>query len=63
MARAAAMPEMPVPRVEISAQRLQSIGVKTGAVERKDVEAEIRTTGNVVVDESRVAYVQLRYSG
>jgi len=63
MARAAALPEMPVPAVEISAQRLQSIGVKTGAVERKAVADEIRTTGNVVVDESRVAYVQLRYSG
>jgi RND family efflux transporter MFP subunit len=49
--------------VAISAQRLQSIGVKTGAVERKQVEDEIRTTGNVVVDESRLAYVQLRYSG
>jgi len=37
MARAAALPEMPVPAVEISAQRWQSIGVKTGAVERKTV--------------------------
>jgi Cu(I)/Ag(I) efflux system membrane fusion protein/cobalt-zinc-cadmium efflux system membrane fusion protein len=63
IARAAAMPEMPVPPLQISRERLQSIGVKTGAVERKAVEDEIRTTGNVVVDESRVAYVQLRYSG
>jgi len=55
--------ERPMAPVEISAQRLQSIGVKTGAVERKPVEDEIRTTGNVVVDESRLAYVQLRYSG
>jgi RND family efflux transporter MFP subunit len=49
--------------IQISAQRLQTIGVKMGAVERKQVEDEIRTTGNVVVDESRLAYVQLRYSG
>ena len=44
-------------------QRLQSIGVKTGEVERKSVEDEIRTTGNVAVDETRLAYVQVRFSG
>ena len=58
-----ALPERPLAPVAISAQRLQTIGVKTGVVERKPVEDEIRTTGNVVVDESRLAYVQLRYSG
>jgi len=49
--------------VQISAQRLQSIGIKIGKVERKMVEDEIRTTGNVAVDETRLAYVQVRYSG
>jgi RND family efflux transporter MFP subunit len=49
--------------VQISAQRLQSIGVKMGKVEQKPVEDEIRATGNVVVDETRLAYVQIRYSG
>jgi membrane fusion protein, copper/silver efflux system len=49
--------------LQISAQRLQSIGVKIGKVERKLVEDEIRTTGNVAVDETRLAYVQVRYSG
>jgi RND family efflux transporter MFP subunit len=63
MASAPAVSEVPMVPVQISTQRLQSIGVKTGAVERKAVEDEIRTTGNVVVDESRLAYVQLRYSG
>ena len=48
---------------QISAQRLQSIGVKTGAVARKAVEDEIRTTGNVAIDETRLAYVQVRFSG
>jgi Cu(I)/Ag(I) efflux system membrane fusion protein/cobalt-zinc-cadmium efflux system membrane fusion protein len=42
---------------------LQSIGVKTGEVERKVVEDEIRVTGNVAVDETRLAYVQVRFSG
>jgi len=55
--------ERPMAPIAISAQRLQSIGVKTGTVERKQVDDEIRTTGNVVVDESRLAYVELRYSG
>jgi RND family efflux transporter MFP subunit len=55
--------ETPLVPVQISPQRLQSIGVKIGKVERKLVEDEIRTTGNVAVDETRLAYVQVRYSG
>jgi Cu(I)/Ag(I) efflux system membrane fusion protein/cobalt-zinc-cadmium efflux system membrane fusion protein len=55
--------DAPLVPVQISAQRLQSIGVKVGTVERKLVEDEIRTTGNVAVDETRLAYVQVRYSG
>lgn len=55
--------EAPLVPVQISAQRLQSIGVKIGEVEQKQVEDEIRTTGNVAVDETRLAYVQVRYSG
>src|SRR6202022_2188331 len=49
--------------LQISPQRLQSIGVKTGKVERKLVEDEIHTTGNVTVDETKLAYVQVRFSG
>jgi RND family efflux transporter MFP subunit len=65
-------PSMPTPSmsteaalvpVQISPQRLQSIGVKTGTVERKFVEDEILTTGNVAVDETRLAFVQVRFSG
>ena len=55
--------ETPLVPVQISAQRLQSIGVKLGKVEQKLVGDEIRTTGNVAVDETRLAYVQVRYSG
>src|SRR5258705_12111983 len=44
--------------VQISAQRLQSIGVKTGQVEGKQVQNEIRTTGTVAVDETKMAYVK-----
>jgi len=55
--------EVPLVPVQISPQRLQSIGVKTGKVERKMVSDEIRTTGSVAVDERRLAYVQVRFSG
>jgi membrane fusion protein, copper/silver efflux system len=49
--------------VQISAQRLQSIGATAGKVERKVVEVGIRTTGAVAVDETRLAYVQVRFTG
>ena len=55
--------EAPLAPVQISPQRLQSIGVKTSEVERKSVADEIRTTGTVAVDETKLAYVQVRYSG
>jgi RND family efflux transporter MFP subunit len=49
--------------VQISPERLQRIGVKTAEVQRKAVHSEIRTVGNVEVNERRIAYVQLRYPG
>jgi multidrug efflux pump subunit AcrA (membrane-fusion protein) len=49
--------------VQISPQRLQSIGVKHGRVQRKDIADEIRTAGNVAVDETRLSYVQVRFPG
>src|SRR6266403_1540765 len=55
--------EAPLVPMQISPQRLQSIGVKIGKVERKSVADEIRTTGSVAVDERRLAYVQVRFSG
>jgi RND family efflux transporter MFP subunit len=55
--------EAPLVPVQISSQRLQSIGVKTDRVERKSVADEILTTGNVAVDETGLAYVQVRFSG
>jgi Cu(I)/Ag(I) efflux system membrane fusion protein/cobalt-zinc-cadmium efflux system membrane fusion protein len=49
--------------VQLSPERMQSIGVRMGRVERKMVGDEIRATGNVAVDETKLAYVQVRYSG
>ena len=49
--------------VELSPERMQSIGVRTGQVEYKTIDSEIRAMGTVEVDERRVAYVQTRYPG
>ena len=49
--------------VQLSVERLQSIGVKFGVVERKQVQDEIRATGTVAMDETRLSYVQTRISG
>src|SRR5437588_763199 len=60
---AAASSETSLAPVQLSPERMQSIGVRMGHVERKAVNDEIRVTGNVAVDETRLAYVQVRYSG
>jgi Cu(I)/Ag(I) efflux system membrane fusion protein/cobalt-zinc-cadmium efflux system membrane fusion protein len=55
--------ETPLAPIQLSVERLQSIGVKFGVVERKAVEDEIRATGTVAIDEARLSYVQTRISG
>src|SRR5262249_34899453 len=55
--------ETPRAPVQLTAQRLQSIGVKTDLIEAKSVEDQIRTVGNVEVDETRLSYVQVRFPG
>lgn len=60
---AATATETPLAPIQLSPERLQSIGVSMGEVEQKAVEDEIRTTGNIAVDETRLAYVQVRFSG
>jgi RND family efflux transporter MFP subunit len=53
----------PLTPVELSPERMQSIGVRTGKVEYRTIYSDIRATGTVDVDERRVAYVQTRYPG
>jgi Cu(I)/Ag(I) efflux system membrane fusion protein/cobalt-zinc-cadmium efflux system membrane fusion protein len=55
--------ETPLSPIQLSPERLQSIGVKFGVVQRKDLRDIIRTTGTVAIDERRVSYVQTRISG
>jgi Cu(I)/Ag(I) efflux system membrane fusion protein/cobalt-zinc-cadmium efflux system membrane fusion protein len=60
---AAASSEPSLAPVQLTPQRLQSIGVKLGTAELKQVQAEMRVTGNVDLDERRIAYVQTRFPG
>jgi Cu(I)/Ag(I) efflux system membrane fusion protein/cobalt-zinc-cadmium efflux system membrane fusion protein len=53
----------PLTAVELTPERMQSIGVRLGQVEYKNIETDIRATGNVDVDQRRLAYVQTRYPG
>jgi len=55
--------ETPLSLIQLSPDRLQSIGVKFGVVERKDLKDTIRTTGTAAIDERRISYVQTRISG
>lgn len=49
--------------VQLTPQLLQTIGVKLGTAELKQVQDDIRVTGSVDVDERRIAYVQARFPG
>ncbi len=49
--------------ITLTPQRMQSIGVTTGVVEHRKVQDEIRTVGTVEADETRLADVQVRFSG
>ena len=64
-ARASEAPptETPVAPIQLSPQRMQSIGVTIGTVESKPVNDEIRFYGNVQINERRLAYVQTRFAG
>jgi RND family efflux transporter MFP subunit len=53
----------PLAPVQLTPERMQSIGMKTGEVEYKQVSDDIRATGNVDIDERLVSYVQVRFPG
>jgi Cu(I)/Ag(I) efflux system membrane fusion protein/cobalt-zinc-cadmium efflux system membrane fusion protein len=60
---AASQPEMALAPMQLSPQRMQSIGVQIGEVKYQPVSEEIRIFGNVQADERRLAYVQTRFAG
>ena len=57
------MQETPVAPIQLTPQRMQSIGIVLGKVESKHVNSDLRFYGNVQVDERRQAYVQTRFAG
>ena len=61
--QASNMQDIPLAPIQLTPQRMQSIGVVLGKVESKSVTSDLRFYGNVQVDERRQAYVQTRFSG
>jgi RND family efflux transporter MFP subunit len=59
----AAKMEAPLMPVQLTNEQTNSIGVKTGTVEYKQLNDEIRATGTVDVDERLQSSVQVRFSG
>jgi len=57
------MQEAPLAPIQLTPQRMQSIGIVLGKVESKLVNSELRFYGSVQVDERRQAYVQTRFAG
>jgi membrane fusion protein, copper/silver efflux system len=55
--------EAPLAPLQLTPQRMQSIGVKLGTAQIKQVESELRVTGSVEADERRISYVQTRFPG
>jgi Cu(I)/Ag(I) efflux system membrane fusion protein/cobalt-zinc-cadmium efflux system membrane fusion protein len=49
--------------IQLTPQRMQSIGVRFGTVAFKNVSDEIRVTGNVDADETRISSIQVRFPG
>jgi RND family efflux transporter MFP subunit len=61
------MPDMkmdaPLVSVQLTPERMQSIGVQTGTVEDKQLSDDIRATGTVDINERLLSYVQVRFPG
>ena len=61
------MPDMnmdaPLVPVQLTPERMQSIGLQTGTVEYKQLNDDIRATGTVDINERLLSYVQVRFPG
>ena len=55
--------DAPLVPVQLTPERMQSIGVQTGVVEYKQLSDDIRATGTVDINERLLSYVQVRFSG
>ncbi len=59
----AAPAEAPLAPVQLTPERMQSIGVETGTVEWKQISDDLQASGTVDIDERLISYVQVRFSG
>jgi Cu(I)/Ag(I) efflux system membrane fusion protein/cobalt-zinc-cadmium efflux system membrane fusion protein len=55
--------ETPPPPVQLTPERMQSIGVQLGSAEYKQLSDDIRATGTVDINERLLSYVQVRFPG
>jgi RND family efflux transporter MFP subunit len=55
--------ETPLFPVQLTPERMQSIGVRTDTVEYKRLSDDIRATGTVDINERLLSYVQVRFPG
>jgi RND family efflux transporter MFP subunit len=55
--------ETPLTPVQLTPERMQSIGIRTGTVEYKQLSDDIRATGTVDINERLLSYVQVRFPG
>jgi RND family efflux transporter MFP subunit len=55
--------DTPLVPIQLTPERMQSIGVQTGAVEYKQLSDDIRATGTVDINERLLSYVQVRFPG
>jgi Cu(I)/Ag(I) efflux system membrane fusion protein/cobalt-zinc-cadmium efflux system membrane fusion protein len=55
--------DVPLAPLQLSPEKMQSIGVKTGTVEYRDLTSDIRATGTADVNERLETYVQIRFPG
>ncbi len=49
--------------VQLTPERMQSIGVQLGTVTSKQISSDIRATGTVQIDQRLISYVQARFPG
>ena len=61
--KSATRTEVPLVPVQLSNEQRNSIGVKTGSMEYKQLNDKIRATGTVDIDERLQSSVQVRFSG
>ena len=56
-------PDARLSSVQLTPERMQSIGVQLGTVQYKQISNDLRATGTVEIDQRLISYVQARFPG